>query len=171
MDYIRTPNTKCLVCNIAVYRRPSWLVKTNGRAFCSVICHGQFLKREHPCLICKTPILSSKNKVTCSRACANIHRSGIRYKSNLPRKDRVKNARALKLRLLSLGKHKCERCDYSKIEVLQVHHKDRNRNNNDLSNLELICPNCHYEEHFLKDSWLKDFDLAGFERKIRLVNQ
>ncbi|MFZ2303908.1 MAG: HNH endonuclease signature motif containing protein [Minisyncoccia bacterium] len=46
---------------------------------------------------------------------------------------------------------------YNKLEILQVHHKDRNRGNNDLSNLELICPNCHYEEHYLEKSWLKDF--------------
>ncbi len=51
---------------------------------------------------------------------------------------------------------KCGRCTYSKYEILQVHHKDRNRNNNNLANLELICPNCHYEEHYFKKSWLKD---------------
>jgi hypothetical protein len=53
------------------------------------------------------------------------------------------------------GKH-CERCDYGKYEILQIHHKDRNRSNNDMSNLELICPDCHYEEHFLEKSWLRD---------------
>ncbi|MBI3573571.1 hypothetical protein HY090_00790 [Candidatus Kaiserbacteria bacterium] len=37
-----------------------------------------------------------------------------------------------------------------------MHHKDRNRNNNSLGNLELICPNCHYEEHYLEKSWLND---------------
>ena len=27
---------------------------------------------------------------------------------------------------------------------LELHHKDGNKNNNNLSNLELRCPNCHY---------------------------
>jgi 5-methylcytosine-specific restriction endonuclease McrA len=30
-----------------------------------------------------------------------------------------------------------------------VHHIDRNRNNNDPSNLEILCPTCHEEEHYL----------------------
>ena len=28
-----------------------------------------------------------------------------------------------------------------------VHHKDRNRRNNHFSNLELLCPKCHLNEH------------------------
>ena len=44
----------------------------------------------------------------------------------------------------------CERCGYNKYpSVLIVHHKDRNRENNSLSNLEVLCPTCHGEEHFL----------------------
>ncbi len=42
----------------------------------------------------------------------------------------------------------CNRCGYDEHpEILQVHHKDRNRDNNDLSNLEILCPNCHMIEH------------------------
>jgi hypothetical protein len=44
----------------------------------------------------------------------------------------------------------CERCGYERYEILQIHHKNRDRNDNDLGNLELICPNCHCEEHFIK---------------------
>jgi len=45
--------------------------------------------------------------------------------------------------------HKCNRCGYDKhISILQVHHKDRNRKNNKLDNLEILCPNCHYEDHY-----------------------
>lgn len=43
--------------------------------------------------------------------------------------------------------HKCESCG---LETwlgnpipLEVHHKDGNRNHNELSNYELLCPNCH----------------------------
>ena len=100
-------------------------------------------------------MLSGLNKETCSRACANIHRTGIKYKLNRPR-DKVISERAIKVRLLSARQGVCERCGYNKLEILHVHHKDKNRNNNSLENLELICPNCHYEEHHLgKKSWLK----------------
>jgi len=27
--------------------------------------------------------------------------------------------------------------------------------------LELICPNCHFEEHYLEKSWLKDIIKKG----------
>ena len=39
----------------------------------------------------------------------------------------------------------CNRCKFDKIFV--VHHKDRNRKNNDLKNLEILCLNCHALEH------------------------
>lgn len=108
-------------------------------------------------------ILAKFHKKTCSRACSNTHREGIRYKINSPR-DKVKSLQALKLRLLKERGMFCERCSYNKYEILQVHHKDRNRDNNDLVNLELICPNCHYEEHFLAKSWLR----KEIEKKAKL---
>ncbi len=43
---------------------------------------------------------------------------------------------------------KCERCGYEEQPlILGVHHKDRNRHNNEMSNLEILCPNCHSLEH------------------------
>jgi len=150
--YKRNPNINCPVCSKAIYRRPSQVNK--GRVFCSSICYGIGCRKEKPCAVCKKPILSSLNKKTCSRACANIQRAGIKYHLGSPR-DKVKSQQALKLRLLKVRGIKCERCNYRKYEILQVHHKDRNRNHNELNNLELICPNCHYEEHFLEKSWLR----------------
>jgi hypothetical protein len=44
----------------------------------------------------------------------------------------------------------CERCGSK--ENLLVHHKDRNRKNNDLDNLEKLCKGCHQEEHMRRDS-------------------
>jgi chromosome segregation protein len=55
----------------------------------------------------------------------------------------------LEITELRTKQQKCERCKYSKIpEVLHVHHKDRNRNNNIIENLEVLCPTCHEEEHY-----------------------
>ena len=58
----------------------------------------------------------------------------------LPPKTALKN-------LIALRGHRCEKCkleqwDYQLIP-LQVHHIDGNRYNNQLSNLQLLCPNCH----------------------------
>ena len=47
---------------------------------------------------------------------------------------------------------KCERCGYYKYpDILEVHHKDRDRNNGSPENLEILCPNCHTEEHHFKN--------------------
>jgi 5-methylcytosine-specific restriction endonuclease McrA len=44
----------------------------------------------------------------------------------------------------------CERCNYDRYpEILEVHHKDRNRENNTIENLLILCPTCHMEDHFL----------------------
>jgi predicted nucleic acid-binding Zn ribbon protein len=153
-EYKRHPNTKCLVCGKPVYKRKVDIQRNHGNVYCSLACYGISCRKEKPCIICGTPILASANKKTCSRKCANIHRTGIKYKLNRPR-DKVKSYKQLKIRLLKLRGNTCERCGYNKLEILQVHHKDKDRNNNNLKNLELICPNCHYEEHFLDGSWLK----------------
>jgi 5-methylcytosine-specific restriction endonuclease McrA len=38
---------------------------------------------------------------------------------------------------------KCESCGFSESAILEIDHIDANRANNDLSNLMLLCPNCH----------------------------
>lgn len=43
--------------------------------------------------------------------------------------------------------YKCNRCNISDKKVLLVHHKDRNRMNNIIKNLEVLCRNCHWIEH------------------------
>ena len=152
--YKRTPNIDCAICAKSIYRRPSE-IKAKGRAFCSLICYGISQRKETPCVVCGKLILAGFNKKTCSRTCANKHRAGIKYKIGRPR-DKASTVRVLKLRILEERGNICCRCSYSKYEILQIHHKDRNRNNNALDNLELICPNCHYEDHYLEKSWLKN---------------
>lgn len=51
-------------------------------------------------------------------------------------------------RILQSGKeYKCEICGISEWQnskiKLQVHHVDGDRTNNDLKNLQILCPNCH----------------------------
>lgn len=152
----RTPNINCAICGKQVYRRPCEIEKSKGKLFCSVACYGVSCRKEIPCIVCGKLILASFHKKTCCRGCSNKHRAGIKYKIGSP-KDKVKSQQALKIRLLRSRGKNCERCGYDKHEILQVHHKNRNRNDNNMDNLELICPNCHYEEHFLAKSWLKSF--------------
>lgn len=151
--YKRNPNIHCYVCKKPIYRRPVVLKRNGGNAYCSQTCYGLACRKEKPCIVCTKPILAEAHKKTCSRVCANKHRAGIRYKMNRP-KDKVQYSRGLKIRLLRARGSQCERCGYNKYEILHVHHRDKNRKNNNLSNLELVCPNCHFEEHYLKKSWM-----------------
>ena len=147
--YKRHPNTECLICSKRIYRRPSEIRRNRRRVFCGQACFGIYCRKEKPCIVCGKLILASANKKTCSRGCANTHRTGIKYRIGSPRSI-VKSQAALKARLLEQRGRKCERCAYDNYEILNVHHKNRNREDNRLENLEIICPNCHAEEHHIK---------------------
>ena len=56
-----------------------------------------------------------------------------------------KDFNILKLKLRS-NNITCEKC--KKIRALQIHHKDRNRKNNHISNLKILCRVCHRKEHY-----------------------
>jgi hypothetical protein len=156
----RNPNIKCIICGKDIYRRPAEIQRSKGNMFCSITCYGIACRKEKPCIVCGAPILAGANKKTCSRACANRHRAGIEYKMHQP-KSKVKYYKALKSRLLKARGNMCEICGYARFEILEVHHKDRDRINNSLDNLELICPNCHSEEHFLKRQVVKLLKYGG----------
>lgn len=47
----------------------------------------------------------------------------------------------------------CNRCKIRKIRVLVVHHVDKNRKNNVLSNLVWLCRNCHFLVHKYNETW------------------
>ena len=53
----------------------------------------------------------------------------------------------LKKHLLIERGNKCEKCGntewFGQPIALEVHHIDENRQNNDIHNLIILCPNCH----------------------------
>lgn len=145
MDHARNPNAACLRCSKPIYRRPPEIA--SGRVYCSLACYGASCRKEFRCPNCGKALLAGDNKASCSRACANALRKGIHYRTGR-KKDRVSTIRLLKGRLVELRGAKCQRCPYAKLAILIVHHVDRNPENNILENLELLCPNCHAEEHY-----------------------
>jgi hypothetical protein len=147
--YKRKPNAHCKICNKRIYRRPSQIELTGGNVFCSNTCYGKSCRDERPCVICGKMILSSLHKKTCSRACSNKNRVGITYGIKRPN-DKVRAQEIIKKRLIEIRGMKCEVCGYQRYEILHIHHIDKNRSNNDFDNLELVCPNCHYEKHFIE---------------------
>jgi 5-methylcytosine-specific restriction endonuclease McrA len=56
-------------------------------------------------------------------------------------------SRHVKIHLIKERGHRCECCNLSEWLtepiMIELHHIDGNRTNNDPSNLQLLCPNCH----------------------------
>ena len=145
--YTRKPNFNCIICGKAIYKRPKEIKE--GCVYCSRACYGISCRKEIPCVVCGKLILASKHSKTCSRACSNKNREGIKYKIGAPNCNFTRKEK-LKTILIKERGAKCERCSYCNIDILQVHHKIRKADGgtDDLNNLELLCPNCHYEHHF-----------------------
>lgn len=62
-----------------------------------------------------------------------------------------------------LKEAKCEICGLSewqgKLIPLELHHKDFNHYNNDISNLQILCSNCHMQAHNYNNSFKNSNDL------------
>lgn len=69
----------------------------------------------------------------------------------------------IRQKLLKRSDAKCERCGWSEAEeILEIHHRDCNKKNNKLSNLEMLCPTCHKYHHFLEKTGLFHEDKSKY---------
>jgi HNH endonuclease len=150
----RTPNTSCAICLKPIYRRPNQISK--GLSFyCSHACKGKSQQKLHKCAVidCPNMICSRLHKKTCSRACANKQKIGLKYNHlGRPAKDKVKDLAALRRRVIEFRGNNCSRCGYNKLPILHIHHiiEKSKGGLDDINNLELVCPNCHAEEHYIR---------------------
>ena len=140
---MRTSGTKnCEICGKQFNHISS---RASVAKYCSTKCYNKAQSKKgrttYECRHCgkafKAP--KSHNRIYCSKECVNKGHKSI-WKATYTTVRKVLKRKGLI--------EKCQRCGYSKMpNLLGVHHKDRNRLNNDLSNLEILCPNCHSEEH------------------------
>jgi hypothetical protein len=134
----------CLICSKQFTHISS---RCNKAKYCSRKCYNKSqVKRgtaNFECFHCHKEFKDSPSRVGkrkyCSIECTGKSSKSvwkaafITVRKNMLRRDLIK---------------KCNRCGFSKFkQILGIHHIDRNRNNNDLSNLEVLCPNCHSIEH------------------------
>jgi len=84
---------------------------------------------------------------------------GTSYRCKFGRMSHAhKKQRPFNKALLHKGVLSCWRCgkENDDARFFDVHHKDSNHKNNDMSNLEFLCPNCHRIETIeLWKSWEK----------------
>ena len=100
-------------------------------------------------MVIKSPTALKRSKtgnVYCSRSCSNTKNNSL-FKSGENHPNYTTGSSSYRNRKLKESEGHCERCGFSILCVLEVHHKDGNRRNNDIENLELLCRNCHGIEH------------------------
>lgn len=128
------------------FPKPKRFVKKNSDHYCSVDCKNKATKKVVECALCgkilersPTKALSKSGLIFCCREHKEIAQSH-------------KGKRLIKCghdadgyRLLALAHYgeKCEWCDESLLSLLDVHHIDHDRSNNELENLIVLCVRCH----------------------------
>lgn len=135
------PNSKC--CSRECYKKQP---TTQVLVTCAV-CSKQVYKK-------KSRIESSKHKIFfCTRKCKDFGQSlkgGIKeiQPQHFGTKPEYKKYREQFIESIKGQDLKCKRCGYNEFQsCIHIHHIDRNRENNDLSNLIMLCANCHFGLH------------------------
>lgn len=152
---------ECSNCGKKFYRSRGEINKRKNRkkkkcdkSYCSRECasqHRSALSRKTlNCYSCNTKFSRlncyiNEGKNFCSQSCSNKY-IGEFFKG---KKARTYISGEFIYRKLAFenNSHSCALCDFSEQYALEVHHIDKNRKNNDLSNLIIVCANCHRGIH------------------------
>ena len=148
-------NARCHYCGKQFHRSPSELKRSDLiNTYCSRECYerarqediaakrrpaGRFGKHETKCDQCGTIFYLRPSRLNdsqhhfCSIECKRQFQTTTG--SYVPRDY-------LKRRIIQ-----CQICGLEQSDLLEVHHKDGNRKNNNLGNLLVVCPNCHTRIH------------------------
>lgn len=150
------PIVNCKLCKKSFYTKPNWLKKGFGK-YCSSKCahKSQLNGKNVNCFICQKEVYrplrrlthSKSKKYFCGKSCQTIWRNSVVYVgSNHPNWKHGENTYK-NLLLKSKTKTVCKLCGLKDIRTLAVHHIDKNRKNNHISNLVWLCHNCHHLTH------------------------
>lgn len=82
-----------------------------------------------------TELRASNKQITCSRSCSNTY-FRTRDGATTYRERALKHYGCI-----------CSSCGFSNVLALEVHHIDKNRDNNSIENLKVLCANCHTLTH------------------------
>lgn len=126
--------------------------------YCSLLCYNK--DRISPdrvsltCAHCSTTFTRAKSKLQssksglyfCTRACKDTAQS---YMPEIQPDHYGSGVGEYRARALKAYGYVCNRCGYSENNAaLVVHHKDHNRSNDNINNLEVLCANCHAIHHW-----------------------
>lgn len=121
-----------------------------GPHFCSKTCSGLYHRILKSCTVCgkKLPHQERRYKLrTCSDECRTATKTG--RKRVEPGTPLGTNKQNFKRVFAPTRGNCCQLCGFSNIKILQVHQvvPQSKGGTDELSNLLLVCPNCHAEVH------------------------
>ncbi len=163
------PIVNCIQCNKHFFIKPNRLERGWGK-YCSNNCKhlGNKTGTHLACCNCGAEIYRNKaeqnrsksGKFFCNRSCQTIWRNSKVYfgAKHANWKDGQSSYRQILKR--TKAPEKCLRCGINDVRILAVHHKDKNRQNNILTNLIWLCHNCHFLIHNHK-SETKDYIVSN----------
>jgi len=127
------------------------------RKFCSQSCGAKFNNKKYPkrnpktkeknCLNCNTELKHQQHRF-CSHNCSTTYHWNERV-IKIENGDTSFGTNTYKKYLIRKFGNKCMKCGWNEINPttglvpIQLEHKDGNSENNNLNNLELLCPNHH----------------------------
>lgn len=139
--------TKCQSCDKIYYTR-----KHRPAKYCDRDCQYSNDRVTLTCDYCEKEFTRTKSDLTnsksglyfCSRECKDLAQrleNGLTEIHPSHYGNGIHNYREKAFKELPV---KCNQCGYDEMEkMLDVHHKDGNRQNNSLDNLEVLCVWCH----------------------------
>jgi len=151
----------CLNCNSVFSTRETETKRGNGK-FCSLSCSAKYYgkktqaKPNVKCSFCGKEFHLANKRIKNSKS--GFHFCCRGHKDEAQRSEHFKEmwpahygtgSRDYRRKALKKYGGRCQRCGYDKhIAAITVHHKDYNRKNDSISNLEILCANCHSVEHY-----------------------
>ena len=149
---------RCLYCGEYIPFNTKFPSEYKEKQFCDQRCSCLYMnerksKSEKYCMNCGCRI-SSSGKKFCSQRC----QQDFQYKAYIERwkqgledgiKSEYQTSKYIRRYLFEKYDSRCCCCGWGELNQftgkipLEVHHKDGDYTNNEESNLELLCPNCH----------------------------
>lgn len=141
---------ECDVCTSIFVRQKRQLKQHVCSRMCGSILKGSAVELD--CAHCGSTFVralsklnnSKSGKYFCCRECKDIAQS---YMIEIQPEHYGTGESSYREKAFRAYRPICCRCGFANIAALEVHHIDRDRSNNNISNLEILCANCHKVEH------------------------
>jgi YHS domain-containing protein len=169
----------CSLCNTEFIKKKKYHAQAlkNGQSdfFCSRKCQNaaKVTSEEHQCATCSKIVIRTKSgfkqsksgRVYCSRTCATIKNNTYKTGENHPNWSGGSYRKLIEIK-------ECYQCGDIRTYLLVVHHKDKDRSNNAIDNLEVLCQNCHVTRHLklLDGKIVVDWDILTSKEVIDLIS-